>query len=84
MNTSIYYIGYVTKKPKYNIDSVNRFYLLIRELDGFIEEKDGNKYLNITLTDNNNKNNNNNNNNSNNNNGNNNNNNSNNNNNVGV
>ena len=29
-------------------------YLLIAELDGFIEEKEGNKYLNISLTHNNN------------------------------
>ena len=39
MDISIYYIGYVTKKPKYNINSVNPLYLLISELDGFIEEK---------------------------------------------
>ena len=51
---SIYYIGYVTKKPEYNINSVNPLYLLISELDGFIEEKNGSKYLNIALTDSNN------------------------------
>ena len=51
MNINIYYIGYVTKKPEYNINSVNTLYLLIRELDGFIEEKEGSKYLNIALTD---------------------------------
>ena len=39
------------KKPKYNINSVNLLYLLIRELDGFIEEKEGSKHLNIALTD---------------------------------
>ena len=39
MDINIYYIGYVTKKPEYNIDSVNLLYLLIRELDGFIEKK---------------------------------------------
>ena len=49
---SIYYIGYVTKKPEYNINSVNPIYLLIGELDGFIEEKEGSKYLNISLTHN--------------------------------
>ena len=47
---SIYCIGYVTKKPECNINSVNPLYLLIRELDGFIEEKEGIKYLNISLT----------------------------------
>ena len=54
MDINIYYIGYVTKKPEYNISSVNPLYLLIDELDGLIEEKEGNKYLNISLTDNNN------------------------------
>ena len=47
-------IGYVTKKPEYIIDSVNPLYFLIGEIDGFIEEKEGNKYLNIGLADNNN------------------------------
>ena len=46
----MYYIGYVTKKPEYNINSVNPLYLLIDEIDGFIEEKEGDKYLNIALT----------------------------------
>ena len=54
MDISVYYIGYVRKKPEYNINSVNPLYLLIVELDGFIEEKEGNKYLNISLTHNNN------------------------------
>ena len=54
MDINIYYIGYVTKKPEYKTNSVNPFYLLIKKLDGFIDEKEGNKYLNITLTDSNN------------------------------
>ena len=54
MDINIYYIGYVTKEPEYNIDSVNPLYLLISELDGFIEEKEGSNYLNISLTHNNN------------------------------
>ena len=54
MDISIYYIGYVTKSSEYNIDSVNPLDLLISELDGFIEEKEGSKYLNISLTYNNN------------------------------
>ena len=53
MDISIYYINYVTKKPEYNINSVNPLYLFISELDGFIEEKKGSKYLNISLTFNN-------------------------------
>ena len=51
LNIDIYYIGYVTKNPEYNINSVNPLYLLIRELDGFIEEIEGSKYLNIASTD---------------------------------
>ena len=51
MDINNYYIGYVTKTPEYNINSVNPLYLFISELDGFIDEKNGNKYLNITLTD---------------------------------
>ena len=40
-NINIYYIGYITMKDsKYvNIDSVNSLYLIIGEVDGFIEEK---------------------------------------------
>ena len=48
---STYYIGYVTKKPEYNISSVNPLYLLIDKIDGFIEKKEEDKYLNISLTD---------------------------------
>ena len=51
MDINIYYIGYVTKKPEHNINSVNPLYLFINDLDGFIDEKNGNKYLNISLTD---------------------------------
>ena len=54
MDINIYYIGYVTKKHEYNVNSVNPLYLLIKKLDGFIDEKEGNNYLNITLTDSNN------------------------------
>ena len=54
-NIAIYYIGYITKKDKYKINCVNPLYLLIHEVDGFIEETEGSKYLNITLTDSNSK-----------------------------
>ena len=50
-NIAIYYIGYVTKEDDYKINSVNPLYLLVDEIDGFIEEKEGNKYLNIAFTD---------------------------------
>ena len=39
MDINIYYIGYVTKKPEYNINSVNPFYMLIKKLDGFLMKK---------------------------------------------
>ena len=51
---SMYYIGCVTQKTEYNISSVNPLYLLIDEIDGFIKEKEGDKYLNISLTNSNN------------------------------
>ena len=50
----IYYIGYITIKDEYKINSVNPLYLLVLRIDGFIEEKRGNKYLNIPFTDSNN------------------------------
>ena len=48
---AIYYIGYVTKKDEYRINSVNPLYLLANRIDGFIEQKEGDKYLNIASTD---------------------------------
>ena len=39
MDINIYYIGYVTKKLEYNVNSVNLLYLFISELDGFINKK---------------------------------------------
>ena len=50
----MYYIGYVTKKTEYNINSVNPLHLLIGEIDWFIEEKEGDKYLNTSPTNHNN------------------------------
>ena len=48
-NIDIYYVGYITKKDEYKINSVNPLYLLVDEIDGFIEEKEGSKYLNINF-----------------------------------
>ena len=39
MDIDIYYIGYVTKKGKYKINSVNPLYLLVHRIDVFSEEK---------------------------------------------
>ena len=50
MGLGIYYIGYVTKKPQWNVNSINPLYLMINIIDGSIEEKNGDKYLNIADT----------------------------------
>ena len=47
-NIDIYYIGYITIKKIddcENIHSVNPLYLLVNHASGYIEEKNGNKYL---------------------------------------
>ena len=49
-NIAIYYLGYITKKDAYKFNSVNLLYLIVGEIDGFIEEKEGSKYLNVALT----------------------------------
>ena len=48
-NIAMYYIGYVTKKDEYKVDSVNPLYLLVHTTDGFVEEKEESKYLNISI-----------------------------------
>ena len=40
-----------TRKPAWNVNSVNPLYLMINRIDGLIKEKTGDKYLNIALTD---------------------------------
>ena len=53
-NTGIYYFGYMTMKTISNfedINSVNPLYLIIHEVDGYIEENNGNKYLPFASTD---------------------------------
>ena len=45
-NIANYYIGYITEKIKYVINSVNPFYFIANKVDGFIEEKEG-RILNI-------------------------------------
>ena len=54
MGINIYYIGHAIKKPEWNVNSVNPLYLMINRIDGFIEEKNGDKYLNIAYTERNN------------------------------
>ena len=53
-NIDIYYIGYITIKSisDYNsINSVNPLYVIFGKVDGYIEEKTGNKYLTFASTD---------------------------------
>ena len=39
------------KKTEWDVNSVNPLYLMINRIDGFIEEKNGDKYLNISVTE---------------------------------
>ena len=52
-NINIYYIGYITiKDPEYvKIHSVNPLYFIIDKADGYIEERNGNRYLNLASKD---------------------------------
>ena len=48
LNHDVYYIGYVTKKLEYDINSVNPLYLMINRIKDHFEEKDGDKHLIIS------------------------------------
>ena len=50
MSLDIYYIGYVDKKPEWDVNSVNPLYLMTKRIHGHIEKKHGNKYLSIDDT----------------------------------
>ena len=53
MDVSICYIEYITTKSindYENITSVNPLYLIINDVDGYIEESNGNKYLSFGST----------------------------------
>ena len=45
----VYYIGYITKKPRWDVNSVNPLYLIINRIKGRFEEVDGDKYLSLIL-----------------------------------
>ena len=51
-NIGIYYIGYITMKDSdhVKINSVNPLSLIIGEVDRYIEESNGNKYLTFAYT----------------------------------
>ena len=48
-NSDIYYVGYIFMKDSdyVKINSVNPLYFIIGEVDGYIEESNGNKYLTL-------------------------------------
>ena len=48
MGNDVYYIGFITKKPQWNVNSVNPLYLMINKIKGHFEEVDGDKYLIIS------------------------------------
>ena len=45
LGKDVYYIGYITKKPQWNVNSVNPPYLMINKIKGNFEDVDGDKYL---------------------------------------
>ena len=48
LGNDVYYIGYITKKPQWNVFNVNPLYLIINKIKGHFEEVDGDKYLIIS------------------------------------
>ena len=44
----MYYIGYITKKPRWNVNSVNPLYLMINRIKAHFEEVDRDKYIIIS------------------------------------
>ena len=45
LGNDVYYIGYITKKPQWDVNSVNPLYLIINRIKGHFGEVDGDKYL---------------------------------------
>ena len=41
---------WVDKNPEWSVSSVNPLYLMISRIDGFVEKKNDNKYLNLSDT----------------------------------
>ena len=52
-DVNLVFIGYIVKKPEYNIDNVNPLYLIIRSLEGYVEKIPGtdDKYIVIMPKD---------------------------------
>ena len=49
LGNDVYYIGFITKKPQWNVNSVNLLCLMINKIKGHFEEVDGDKYLIISF-----------------------------------
>ena len=49
-NVVIYYIGYVTIKKHLKISSVNPLYLIFRDVNGYFEDINENKYFTLVPT----------------------------------
>ena len=47
----IYYVGYVDKKPDWNVNSVNPLYLIVNRICGSVTEKNSIKFLIIDKED---------------------------------
>ena len=47
MGNDVFYIGYITKKPQWGVNSINPLYLIINRIKGHFEEVNGDKYLTI-------------------------------------
>ena len=47
----IYFIGYIDKKPDWNVNSVNPLYLIINRVYGYVSEKNGVRFLKIDKRD---------------------------------
>ena len=45
LGNDVYYIGYITNKPQWDVNSVNHLYLIINRIKGHFEEVDGDKCL---------------------------------------
>ena len=45
MGNDVYYIGYITKKTQWDVNSVNPLYLMINKIKGHFEEVDRDKRL---------------------------------------
>ena len=48
LGNDVYYVGYITKKPQWDVNSANPLHLMINRIKGHFEEADGDKYLIIS------------------------------------